>query len=288
MTVRNIWSLGATLGEGPVWDARDAALWFVDIKQQRVHRIDPDSGATASWPAPQQIGWILPAEGGGFLAGLQSGVHRFDPADGTFALVAEVEPDRPGNRLNDATVGPDGALWFGSMDDAERDPTGQVHRLHAGTLAPTTIAPVTITNGPALSPDGATLYHVDTLGRSIHAFPVAADGTLGTPRIFATIDPGDGHPDGVSVDAAGGVWVGLWGGWAVRRYAPDGTLDRVVRFPVANITKVAFGGADLRTGFATTASKGLSEADRAAQPEAGDLFAFDLDIPGRILPLARG
>jgi len=285
MTVRNVWSLGATLGEGPVWDARDAALWFVDIKQNRVHRFDPVSGETRSFDAPGQVGWVLPAADGGFLAGLQTGLHRFDPESGAFTLLTAVEPDRPGNRLNDATVAADGAVWFGSMDDGETDVTGQVHRFHAGTLTTSAIPPVVITNGPAVSPDGGTLYHVDTLGHTIHAIPV--DGaTTGTPRLFATIDAADGYPDGVTVDAEGGVWVGLWGGWSARRYAPDGTLDRIVRFPVANITKVAFGGDDLRTGFATSASKGLSDEDRADQPEAGSLFAFDVDVPGRILPLA--
>ena len=286
MTVRNVWSLGATLGEGPVWDARDAALWFVDIKQHRVHRFDPAGGETRSFDAPGQVGWVLPAADGGFLAGLQTGLHRFDPESGAFTLLTAVEPDRPGNRLNDATVAADGAVWFGSMDDGETDVTGQVHRFHAGTLTTSTIPPVVITNGPAVSPDGGTLYHVDTLGHTIHAVPV--DGaTTGTPRLFATIDAADGYPDGVTVDAEGGVWVGLWGGWSARRYAPDGTLERIVRFPVANITKVAFGGDDLRTGFATSASKGLSDEDRAAQPEAGSLFAFDVDVPGRVLPLAR-
>jgi len=285
MTVRNVWSLGATLGEGPVWDARDAALWFVDIKQHRVHRFDPAGGETRSFDAPGQVGWVLPAADGGFLAGLQTGLHRFDPESGAFTLLTAVEPDRPGNRLNDATVAADGAVWFGSMDDGETDVTGQVHRFHAGTLTTSTIPPVVITNGPAVSPDGGTLYHVDTLGHTIHAVPV--DGaTTGTPRLFATIDAADGYPDGVTVDAEGGVWVGLWGGWSARRYAPDGTLDRIVRFPVANITKVAFGGDDLRTGFATSASKGLSDEDRADQPEAGSLFAFDVDVPGRVLPLA--
>jgi len=285
MTVRNVWSLGATLGEGPVWDARDAALWFVDIKQHRVHRFDPAGGETRSFEAPGQVGWVLPSADGGFLAGLQTGLYRFDPESGAFTPLTAVEPDRPGNRLNDATVAADGAVWFGSMDDGETDVTGQVHRFHAGRLTTSAIPPVVITNGPAVSPDGGTLYHVDTLGHTIHAVPVNG-ATTGTPRLFATIDAADGYPDGVTVDAEGGVWVGLWGGWSARRYAPDGTLDRIVRFPVANITKVAFGGDDLRTGFATSASKGLSDEDRADQPEAGSLFAFDVDVPGRVLPLA--
>ncbi|WP_288456654.1 SMP-30/gluconolactonase/LRE family protein [uncultured Sphingomonas sp.] len=284
---RMVWNGAAELGEGPVWEARDAALWFVDIKRPAVHRVDPADGTHRSWPAPAQIGWVLPAEGGGFLAGLQTGLAHFDPATGAFTHLCAVEPDRPGNRLNDATVGPDGVVWFGSMDDAACDATGQVHRWDGARATVTGIAPVKITNGPAVSPDGSTLYHVDTLGGAIHAVPVTGDGTTGAGRVLVTIDPADGTPDGVSTDAAGNIWLGMWGGWCARCYDPAGTLLREVRLPAAQVTKIAFGGADLRTAFATSARLGLDAAALAAQPEAGAVFAFDVDVPGRPLPLAR-
>lgn len=287
LEVRNVWAGGALLGEGPVWDARSGTLWFVDIKQRLVHRFAPGSGEVASWPAPAQVGWVLPADDGAFVVGLQKGLARFDPATGAFEPLIEVEPDLPGNRLNDATVGPDGVIWFGSMDDGERAPTGQVHRFDGRALARVDIAPVTITNGPALSPDGRTLFHVDTLGGVIYAIGVATDGATGKAREFVRIDPADGHPDGVSVDSAGNVWLGLWGGWCARCYAPDASLLREVRFPTANITKIALGGADMKTAYATSASIGLTDEQRAAQPEAGSLFAFEVDVPGRPLPLAR-
>ncbi len=105
--------------------------------------------------------------------------------------------------------------------------------------------------------------------------PIRDDGTLGDPTPFVEIAAGEGHPDGSTTDADGGVWVALFGGWGVRHYDPAGTLIETVRFPVANITKIAFGGAGLRTAYATTARKGLSAAELAAQPEAGNLFAFD-------------
>jgi D-xylonolactonase len=275
--VRSVLPVAATLGEGPVWV--DGALWFVDIKQQQVHRFDPATGEAQSWKAPAQVGWILPYAEGGFLAGLQTGVHRFDPETGSFTHVAAVEPALPGNRLNDATVDPAGRLWFGSMDDGEEAPTGHIY--HASERGIARVASgIAITNGPAVSPDGRTLYHHDTLGGLVFASTIGDGGALSDTRVLARIAPEDGHPDGPTVDADGHIWVGLYGGWGVRRYSPTGELVDFVRLPVANVTKIAFGGDDLSTAYATTAAKGLSDAERAAQPLAGHLFAFDPGVAG--------
>ncbi|HEV2865418.1 MAG TPA: SMP-30/gluconolactonase/LRE family protein [Allosphingosinicella sp.] len=271
---------GATLGEGPVWIGRDSALWFVDIKQKRIYRFDPAGGSLRSFEAPEQVGWVLPANDGTLLAGLQSGIHRFDPDTGAFSLVAEVEPDRPANRLNDAASDPSGRIWFGSMDDSERGATGEFYRFERGQVAHAGLPSVAITNGPALSPDGRILYYVDTLGGLIHAADVGDDGTLTRPRLFATIPPEEGHPDGPTVDSEGCVWIGLFGGSEARRYSPGGELIDRVRFPVSNITKLAFGGEDLRTVYATTARLHLKPEQLERQPQAGNLFAFRADVAG--------
>ncbi|WP_171012544.1 MULTISPECIES: SMP-30/gluconolactonase/LRE family protein [unclassified Sphingomonas] len=276
----SVWSLAAPLLEGPVWVARDAALWFVDIKGHRVHRYDPATGGKRSWPAPGQLGFVLPAASGGFVAGLQTGLARFDPADGSFTHLVDPEPEKPGNRLNDATVDPAGRLWFGTMDDAEADDSGAIYRLAADGRCIAASPFVSITNGPAVSPDGRTLYHVDTLGGVIHACDLAADGSLANRRELARIPNEQGYPDGPTVDAEGCLWVGLYKGSAVRRYAPDGQLIETVPFPVDAITKIAFGGPDLKTVYATTANKHLSPAEKAANPHAGDLFAFRVAVPG--------
>lgn len=276
---RSVWALGAPLLEGPVWVARDQALWFVDIKGRFVHCYDPASGDRQSWDAPAQVGFVLPMRRGGFVAGLQTGLARFDPADGSFAPLIDPEPDLPGNRLNDATIDAAGRLWFGTMDDAEAAATGRIYR-YDGEECVAATAPVSITNGPAISPDGRTLYHVDTLGGTIHACSLAADGTLTDTRLFAQIDPADGYPDGPICDAEGCVWIGLYNGWGARRYSPAGELLETMRFPVSAITKLAFGGADLRTVFATTAAKHLDAAGRTTEPQAGDLFSFTVDVPG--------
>ena len=287
MQAEAVWRGGALLGEGPVWDGRDGVLWFVDIKRHEVFRLDPTTGTAARWTAPAQIGWVLPATDGRLLAGLQTGLAGFDPATGAFDPVASVEPDLPGNRLNDAAVAPDGTVWFGSMDDGERQATGRVYRWDGTGVTASAIPPVTITNGPGIAPDGRTLYHVDTLGGTIHAVSLDEGGAIGAIREFARIDPADGHPDGASVDAAGNVWVGLWGGWRARLYAPDGGILAEVRIPAANVTKVALGGPDGRTAYATTARIGLDEAALAGQPDAGGVFAFRVEVPGQPLSLAR-
>lgn len=275
---QSVWDVGATLGEGPLWC--DDALWFVDIKSHKLHRFQPDTDERRSWDAPQQIGFIVPARSGGMIAGLQSGLHRFDPNSGAFELLVEVEPERPSNRLNDAVVDRQGRLWFGTMDDSERDNSGAYYCFHRGELRPTSLTGVAITNGPAVSPNGRILYWVDTIGGGIFACDIDGDGSLGEPRPFVKIPPAEGHPDGPTVDSNGYLWIGLYGGSEARRYSPGGDLVERVRFPVANITKVALGGPDLRTAYATTARHHLAPAEIERQPQAGDLFAFRVDVPG--------
>ncbi|HEY0044140.1 MAG TPA: SMP-30/gluconolactonase/LRE family protein [Allosphingosinicella sp.] len=277
---RSVWGLAADLGEGPVWVERDKALWFVHIKGPSIHRYDPATGDKRSWDAPELIGFLLPTERGGFVAGLQSGLHRFDPETGAFTPLAEVEADTPGNRINDGVVDPSGRLWFGTMDVAEKAKSGQFYSFQGGAVAPVGIADICITNGPAVSPDGRTLYHVDTLAGTISAADIRDDGSLGPSRPFVKIDPREGHPDGPTVDAEGCVWIGLYAGWEARRYSPAGELIGRILFPVANITKIAFGGPDLKTGFATTARQFLPKEELDRQPLAGDLFQFEADVPG--------
>ena len=278
--VTTVWRGCATLGEGPVWDAAGSVLWFVDIKQRAIHRLDPLSGEAKAWPAPAQVGWVIPREDGTLLAGLQTGIANFDPSSGEFSLVADVEPQLPGNRLNDACSASDGSVWLGSMDDGESAQTGRFYRWDGKHAMPVAIDPVCITNGPALSPDQRTLYHVDTVGGIVHASSLGEGEEIMSTRIFAVIDPADGHPDGCSTDSAGNVWLGLWGGWRARLYAPDGSILREVRLPASNVTKIALGGPDLKTAFVTTARAGLDDAALADQPEAGNVFAFPVEVAG--------
>ena len=279
-----VWEVGAELGEGPVWVERDQALWFTDIKKRQVHRVDPENGEQRSWEAPAQVGFVFPSKSGGFIAGLQGGLHRFDPKKGTFTLLVAVEPDSPTNRLNDGVVDPSGRLWFGTMDDTERSKTGAYYCFCRGKLTRTNLTSIAITNGPAISPDGKILYWVDTLGGTISSCEIWGDGQLGPSQLVVRIDPQDGHPDGPTVDSEGGIWISLFSGWEARRFSPAGELMERVRFPVSNITKVAFGGADLKTAFATTARHLLKPEQLNQQPLAGSLFAFAAGVAGVLSP----
>ena len=280
-----LWQVGATLGEGVLWDAGSRQVWFVDIKGRRVHRCDGDGANQRSWEAPGQVSFIVRASSGDMVCSLDDGLYRFNENSGAFQPLLAVEADQPGNRFNDGHVDADGALWFGSMDDAEERPSGALYRFD-GSAAERKDDGYIITNGPALSPDGRTLYHTDTLDKRTYAFDRAADGGLSNKRLFVTLTDG-GYPDGMAVDVEGCVWIATFGGWRIDRFDAAGNKLGEVRFPCANVTKLAFGGPDLRTVYATTARKGLSKDELAAQPLAGGLFSFRVETPGLPQQLLR-
>lgn len=276
--------VGAALGEGPIWVDRDhmgsGALWFVDIAGQRIHRLDPATGALDAWDAPEKVGWVLPAAGGQFLTGLANGIHLFSPQENSFALRHGVEADDLNSRLNDAAVDPAGRLWFGTMNTANFEPTGRLYLYQDGFVRDSGIGAIAIPNGPAISPDGKTIYVVDTVGAKVDSYPVDQTGQLGEGSRYLTFDHSKGFPDGACCDAEGGVWLGFWGGWAARRYDAAGAQTHEVRFSTANVTKLAIGGPNGRTAYATTAREGLTAEALVDQPNAGDVFTFQVDIPG--------
>ncbi|QCP54288.1 SMP-30/gluconolactonase/LRE family protein [Trinickia violacea] len=275
-----VWQVEAELGEGPVWQAKERAVYFVDIKHRHVHRLSVDTGKKITWQAPSEPGFVFPLSGSAFVCGLRDGLYRLDTQDGQFAKVVDVEAELPGNRLNDGLVDLDGRLWFGSMDDSEEQPTGALYRLEENGEVTIRDSGYVITNGPAMSPDQRTLYHADTLEKTLYAFDVDERGDLSCRRVFATVS-GSGYPDGMAVDADGFVWVARFGGGRIERYAPDGTLAGQVSFPCPNITKLAFGGDDLRTAYVTTARKGMSPEALRQAPLAGGLFAFRTEVSGQ-------
>jgi sugar lactone lactonase YvrE len=276
-----IWPLGATLAEGPVWHPEDKALYFVDIKQHAIHRCAEDGGRRQSWTVPDEVGFALPMHGGGFVCGLPGRLERFSFETGALATLHPLEAHLPGNRLNDGYVDRHGALWFGSMDNAEEAPSGALYRQAGGEAPQHMDGGYVITNGPCVSPDGRTFYHTDTLEKTIYAFDLDEQGTLSNKRVFVRIE-GSGYPDGTAVDADGALWVGLFAGGRIERYAASGQLLDTVNMPCSNITKVTFGGEDLRTVFVTTARKGLSAEELSREPLAGGIFSFRVASPGQL------
>ncbi|WP_114522463.1 SMP-30/gluconolactonase/LRE family protein [Altererythrobacter sp. ZODW24] len=287
LPVRQVVDSQAVLGEGPVWDAERGIVWFVDIKQHLLWLYDPASGAQGSVKAPCQIGWVLPASDGTLLAGMQDGLYSFEPDTGLFTKQCSVAGEPSSNRLNDGCTDPAGRAWFGSMDDNEKEPAGRFYRFERGVIEPAGPDNICITNGPAVSPDGKLIYFTDTLSRRIMVCDIAADGSVGEQRTFTNVGIPGAYPDGPVIDSEGYLWTGLWNGWCVARYSPAGELVEQVPIPAANVTKLAFGGEDLKTVFVTTARKGLSDEALEEQPLAGSLFAFDSPVAGAVTSPVR-
>jgi len=276
-----VWRLDALLGEGPVWLPEEQALRFVDIKRGLLHRFEPASGACETLAVGGSPSFIVPADDGSLLVGSVHGLHRLG-ADSLGEPLATI-PQPAHNRTNDATVDAAGRLWFGTMDDSEEQPTGKIWCFHRGALIEAGGAAV-VTNGPAVCSGDRFLYRVDSGARTIWRHPLEGPGLLGAGEVFVQLGEDEGFPDGIVVDAEDCLWVALWDGWGVRRYASDGTLMCHIAFPCARVTKLAFGGPDLRTAYVTTARVGLDEQSLAAQPLAGSLFAFAAPAAGRPLP----
>lgn len=271
------------LGEGPLWDDRAQRLLFVDIMRGHVHEFDPLSGVDRVVEFPWPVGAVALYEGGDWLLAAAGGFYRADPTTGTTGLVAPVEADLPGNRMNDGYVDARGRFWAGTMGMNRVRNVGTLYRLDPDGSVYPMVTPVSTSNGIDWSLDNRIAYYIDTPTGRVDQFDFdLATGTLTNRRPLVEIPSTDGSPDGLIVDADGFIWVCLWKGAAVRRYAPDGRLDMVIPTPAAQTTKCAFGGAALDELFITSAWTGLTDAERAAQPMAGGLFRCRPGVKGRI------
>jgi sugar lactone lactonase YvrE len=264
------------VGEGALWDHRTGTFFWVDIKKPGVWRYHPETGDHSRLDVPERVGFVaLTSDPDVVIAGFKTGLVRLDLNSGVTQAVAAPEPDKPGNRINDGHVGPDGSLYFGTMDDEEREPTGAFWRWD-GTHLTRFSEGFVVTNGPAVSHDGQLLYGTDTSGKTIYVHDLT-NGVPGEARRFVHFEDGWGSPDGMAVDAEGHLWVCHWGGSRVTRFGPDGSVERIVPVPTAQVTKCAFGGRDLTTLFITTAAIGH---DPTIDPMAGHLFTVETGIRG--------
>jgi sugar lactone lactonase YvrE len=271
--------VGAVLGEGPVWDARDCALYWLDIKGLKIFRRD-SAGILQQWTTPFRICSLAPRAAGGFIAGTERGFALVDPAAGLYQPFLDPEPDRPGNRFNDGKLDREGRFWAGTMDDSEQAATGALYRLDFDRSSRRLDDDYRVTNGPAFSLSGRRMYHNDSGRRLTYLFDLDESGTPSNRRVFARYTEGQGHPDGLTVDAEDCLWIAFWGGWCVRRFSPAGECIATIEMPVQQPTSCAFGGPLLDQLFVTSASVGLSPAERAAQPFAGGLFMLDTHCAG--------
>jgi sugar lactone lactonase YvrE len=270
------------LGEGPLWDDRRQRLLFVDIEPGHVHEFDPVSGAHRLVQFPWKIGAVALYESGDWLLAAADGFYRADPVSGETTLVAAVEAERPGNRMNDGYVDARGRFWAGTMGMHRVREAGTLYRLDPDGSVYPMVTPVSTSNGIDWSLDNRIAYYIDTPTGRVDQFDFdLSTGTLTNRRPLVEIPADAGKPDGLIVDAEGYVWVCLWQGAAVHRYGPDGRIDMVIPTPAAQTTKCAFGGANLDELFITSAWTGLSATERAAQPLAGGLFRCKPGVKGR-------
>jgi sugar lactone lactonase YvrE len=270
----------AVLGEGPVWVEREGALYWVDIKGYKVFRYTVEGGALKTWRTPYRVCSLGPRAAGGFIAGTEDGFSRVDLAEDRFIPLANPEPDRMTNRFNDGKLDRSGRFWAGTMDNDEKAATGALYRLDTDNKWQRVDDGYKVTNGPAFSPNGRLMYHNDSARQITYVFDLDEAGQATNRRTFVQFGEGDGYPDGMTVDAEGCLWIAFWDGWCVRRFSPEGERLAELKVPVQRPTSCAFGGPNLDQLFVTSASIGLSEEDKKAQPQAGGLFLLDPGVRG--------
>jgi sugar lactone lactonase YvrE len=243
----------AELGEGPHWDIATQALYWVDIPGQRVHRRDAD-GAHRSWEVGLPVSAVVPSQAGWLCVAAGNGFYALDEESGQVELIADA-PGLPHTRLNDGACDREGRFYAGSMDNDEAPGRGALYRLDPDRTVTEIFSGIGLSNGLGWSPDDRLMYYIDSLAYRVDVMDYDPEtGAMGERRPFARLGSGETVPDGMTVDAEGGVWVAVWGGGVIQRYDADGTLNGVVRLPAAFVTSCAFGGPDLDQLFITTAA----------------------------------
>jgi sugar lactone lactonase YvrE len=286
----------AALAECPLWSVAEQRLYWVDIAGCTINRFDPATGENAKWTMPCEPGCIALAASGGLVAALRDGFYRFYPANGKLEKIASAPYDTQQMRFNDGRCDAAGRLWAGAIFELRTAEQASMYCLERGCVregwGPNENLGVKVSNGMAFTLDNRHVFQSDTPNHVIYQFPFdLATGTIGERREFAR-RPSDraatgyrGRPDGAAIDSAGNYWSAQYEGSCVLRFSPQGEMTGIIHVPAKRVTMVAFGGTDLRTMFITTAREGAAEAELLAQPQAGGIFACELDIAGRAEPL---
>jgi sugar lactone lactonase YvrE len=280
--VRQLIDIPLGVGEGAFWHIQEQALYFVDIVAPALFRWNPVSETLDRWDMPSAIGSFGIATDGRALVALRHGIHFFDFETRKFELVAHPEADKPGNRMNDGKVGPDGRFWVGSMDDTpDKKPVASLYRIdHDGTCTKM-LDGLIVSNGLAWSADGKTMFHSDSRGKYVQAFDYdLATGGISNQRRLITLEEEDGRPDGAAGDAEGNYLSAGVSAGCLNRITPAGVIERKIKLPVPAPSMPCFGGPDLRTIYVTSLT-----TDRTGETVAGTLLSFRSDFAGT--PVAR-
>lgn len=285
MTPTCIWPARALLGEAPVWHEAEHRLYWLDIKGHRLRACDAEGLDRRVIDLPCVTASLVPRRGGGFVVGASGHVAAVNLANGKLANLVALEAGQPGNRFNDGKADSAGRLWLGSMHDAETAPSGALYRVNPDLTWTRADTGYVVTNGPAISPDGDTLYHTESPSRTIYAFDLSHEGELTNKRVFLRLSEDEGYPDGMTCDAEGRLWLAHWGGSRVTCRNTDGSLCSTIELPTPYVTSCCFGGERYDTLYITTAAIGLTPDLREKDPMAGGLFSV---TPGAVgLPPAQ-
>lgn len=270
------------LGEGPLWDSVRGVVYWLDISRRRLHAYRPGTREARSHWLPAIPGAVATCSDSRLLLATSRGFGHYDPDTGLTDFRAGTAPGWPTRRFNDGRCDRAGRFWTGTMrlrGDAGRE---SLFRFETGRDLARVDGGFTVCNGLDWSPDERVLYLVDTAARRVYAYDFdVACGTVANRRVFVDTSGVEGRPDGLAVDAAGGVWVVIAGGWQLRRYGPDGRADRTLSLPVPRPTSCIFGGPALDTLYITSSRLGLSRRELADAPLSGCLFAFDVGFTGQ-------
>jgi L-arabinonolactonase len=282
--------IAAACGESPMWSVREQELYWTDNLGGRIHRLEPESGRNQSFGLGQNVMAIGLREGGGLVFALAKQFAFYEPG-GELELLMGVEHDQPRNRFNDGKVDRRGRFWAGTMNNVDWDePSGSLYRLDADLELSRRQGAVVCANGLGWSPDDRTFYFGESFRYAIFAYDFDPNaGALSARRLFATIDPSSGaFPDGLTVDAEGGVWSVQNGVGRVVRYAPDGEVTHEVEVPLPQPTSCIFGGRDLDVLYITTSRLNMTPEQLERYPLSGSVFAVRPGLSGLPEPLFAG
>ncbi|MBU6266580.1 MAG: SMP-30/gluconolactonase/LRE family protein [Sphingomonadales bacterium] len=289
-TVRTAFDAGNYLGETPVWSVAEQALWWVNCEEpSEIHRWHPGTGQHDAWPMPQRVGGFVLKAGGGLLVALYDGLYDWAPGDDLRLRARSPFPAHVA--LHECACDRQGRFWIGGFDrrfPADRGARdAAICRLDGDRLVPV-IPGIAVANALAFSPDGGTLYVSDSPTRTVEAYDLdPATGAVANRRRFLSLGEGEGFVDGATVDAAGGYWLANVAAGRLRRYLPDGTLDRIVELPFSAPTKPAFGGGDLRTLYITSTCS-VPQQFKETSVANGAIFALEAGNAGLPEPLLAG
>ncbi|MBX9456416.1 MAG: SMP-30/gluconolactonase/LRE family protein [Rhizobium sp.] len=287
--VRCVVDCANVLGEVPLWDVTEQALYWVDIEGKRLHRLMPVSGKVDVWEMPERISSFALRERGGLVVAFASGLAFLDLPTMRIDWIARPEAHLPGNRFNEGKVDRKGRLWAGTMDDSLANHTAGLYRLDPDLTLTKVLGDIGISNCFIWSRANDRFWFADTLDKQVFTFDYDHEaGTIANRTLF-TDTAGLGYgPDGGTIDDEGFIWIAMWDGWKVSRFAPDGRLDREIVLPVSRPTSCMFGGPDLATLYVTSAVWDTTPEDLKAQPQAGGLFAIDAGVRGLPEPRFAG